>query len=712
MRKRMKMSKKNPFRVSFLCVAVICCVALSIAFFYINYMNDKATRERYAQEKAEQVMEELERQLQQLKEIGLRIIANYEFRPTYFDGDPVREMSMLETFKQYRYYTVLSEEYFLDYGGKWLYRSLGSTLDFEVFLKMKTKDEEERQRFRDELAGVREGLTEICGEPKVLSIFDEIYVLIPLRVTLNDQQNIAVLGFEVKKSALEERFRIASGGIEGGMTLYGEEGILYSNEAEPCSPGEKNVIAAVSQNGLYTFCCHPQKEYGMQSSLFFLQVLLVIFDVALVFVVSNIFAERTYAPIQVLTENYRGKISKKKEQHENALEELKYMMDRMLQSNIESDLQIQENQKILQDQVLQMIVSGNAYFDVQPYLDKVQIYLPGPWYCVISISFEKKERVTEEFLSGLQQELEQISDVNESEYIYVISSKENKLLNVICSVSTEAGGAEIVETVCDVAESFDHEPMIGIGNIYQSLNNLSASFLESMDDMQNRKIRHEKEVNNGFVYNAEELRRMVEALESGTEEAALESLDCFVGSLGRNTMSMLMLQYVLADFLGEVRKLSGKYRLEVSRKNVSLIISAKNVQDFKMAAKNVIHEFCEGYKGIRSQMQEEGSKKICEYIETHFAEYDISIESVAENFHISADAVRKAVLAHTGKLYREYLIYLRIEQAKVLLRQENIPVAELCKMVGYENVTYFTKLFKEVTGVPPARYRKNVVDKR
>ena len=706
------MRKKNPFRVSFLCVAVICCVALSIVFFYINYMNNKATQERYAQEKAEQIMEELETQLQLMKEIAMRIASNYEFQPYYFYGDQVREMSMLESFRQYRYYTVLSEEYFLDYGGKWIYRSLGTSLDFEVFLKKKSKSEEERQRFRDEIAEVREGLTELCGEPRVLAVFDEIYVLIPLKVNGSELHNIAVLGFEVKKSTLEERFRIAGGGIEGGMTLYGEEGILYSNEVEPCSPEQKNVITAVSQNGLYTFCCHPQREYSMQGSLFFLQVLLVLFDVVLVFVISNIFAEKAYAPIQVLTENYRGKISKKKEPHENALEELKYMMDKMLQMNIESNLQIQENQKILREQVLQMIMSGSAYFEAQAYLDKVQIFLPGPWYCVISISFEEEEGVTKEFLNGLQEELEQISDVNENEYIYVISSKEKKLLNVICSVSTEAGKEELVETVCDVAESFAHEPMIGIGNTYRSLNNLSASFLESMDDIQNRKIRHEKEVHNGFVYNAEELHRMIEALESGTEEAALESLDCFVESLSKNTMSMLMLQYILADFLGEVRKLSGKYRLEVSRQNVSLIISAKNVQDFKMAAKNVIHEFCEGYKGIRSQVKEEESKKICEYIEAHFAEYDISIESVAASFHISTDAVRKAVLAHTGKLYREYLIYLRIEYAKVLLRQENVPVAELCKMVGYENVTYFTKLFKEVTGVPPARYRKNVVDKR
>ena len=42
----------------------------------------------------------------------------------------------------------------------------------------------------------------------------------------------------------------------------------------------------------------------------------------------------------------------------------------------------------------------------------------------------------------------------------------------------------------------------------------------------------------------------------------------------------------------------------------------------------------------------------------------------------------------------------------MLLCQEDISVADLCGKVGYGNVSYFIKLFREITGVTPAKYRK------
>ena len=711
MRTTWKLSRKNPFRVSFFAVTVICCIALSIVFYYISYMNNKATREKYAQEKAEVIMSELEMQLQLMENVALNIVSNYEFQPYYFKVDVAKELSMLKTFQQYKYQISLAEEYFLDYGGTRIYKSSGGSRDFDMYIREKSENAEEQKRFREELLEIREEVTKICGDPKVLSIFDGIYVLIPLKVNEGTQYTVAILGFVVQKSALEERFRIASGGIEGEMTLYGEDGILYSNQEEPCSPGQKNVITAVSQNGHYTFCYRPKKEFSMQSGMFLLQILLVLCDAFLVFIIANIFAEKTYKPIQILADKYRGEISEKKKSDASALEELGYMMDTMWQSNIESNLQIQENQKIIRTQVLKMIINGSASWELQSYLEKAQIYLPGPIYCVISISFEEEQRVTKEFLGELQEELEQIPDANEKEYIYIICSYERKILNVICSIPAEEGKEEFVETVCDVAESFEYKPLIGIGNAYQELSNLSASWLESMDAIQCERRKCEKEEQGGFVYDAEELRRILAVLESGNEEAALKKMEGFVEELYRKPMSMLMLQYILADFLGEIRKLGEKYRIDVSRRNISLLISAKNARDFEGAAKKVIHEFSERYEAVRSQAKEEESKQICEYIEAHFAEYDISSESVAAYFHVNRGIVRQAVLEHTGKLYRDYIIYLRIEYAKQLLRQENIPVAELCQKVGYGNVSYFVKLFREVTGVTPSKYRNMVSDK-
>ena len=135
----MEIISKNPFRVSFLSVAVICCVVLSSVFLVISYRNEMNTKKGYVKEKAEQVMTEWETQLFMMKEVALRIVSDYEFQPYYFKKDIAKELSMLETFKQYKYYLALTEEYFIDYGEKWIYCSSGTTSDRNVYIRKKAK---------------------------------------------------------------------------------------------------------------------------------------------------------------------------------------------------------------------------------------------------------------------------------------------------------------------------------------------------------------------------------------------------------------------------------------------------------------------------------------------------------------------------------------------------------------------------------------------
>jgi len=704
----MKIRKRNPFRVSFLAVAVICCVALSIVFYCISNMNSKAIQKKHVREKAEMSMEELETQLQLMEEIALKIVSDYEFWPSYMKKSISRQWDMLEKFERYKYYSTLSDEYFLDYGEEMLYLSSGRISYLETFIDSKSEDEEEKQRFLDELAKVREGLTRICGEPQMVPVFDEIYVLIPLRIEDNLVHKNVILGFLVETDDLERRFRIASGEMKGRITLYGDEGILYSSHEQPVLAEEKDVVTVISKNEDYTICYLPQEEYSLQIGLFFLQLLMILIDAALVLIVANIFAEKTYEPVRVLAETYSSQVLEKKKPYKNALEELKFTMDKVLQSNMESVSQIQENQRIILNQVLGMILSGSNSWELQSYMEKAQIDLPGPLYCVISISFEEEEGVTEEFLSDLQKELEQIPDTNEKERVYAITNMESKTLNVICSIYSEESKEEFLETICDVAESFAYKPVIGIGNTYKAWDRLCASYLESMDKIQDKKKKNGEEKLSGFIYYAEDIQRIMSALESGSEEAALERLKNFVEKMEQSSMSMLMIQYILAEFLSEMTRLSEKYHLEVSMQNVCLLVSVKNVHDFEMVAREVIHDLSKKSEVIRNYVKESEAKKICEYIKEHFMEYDISSESVAAYFHVSTDIVRQAVLLHTGKLYRDYLIYLRIEYAKVLLLQEDISVSELCQKIGYGNVSHFIKMFRESTGVTPAKYRKSV----
>ena len=44
--------------------------------------------------------------------------------------------------------------------------------------------------------------------------------------------------------------------------------------------------------------------------------------------------------------------------------------------------------------------------------------------------------------------------------------------------------------------------------------------------------------------------------------------------------------------------------------------------------------------------------------------------------------------------------------SKTLLLTEELPISEICQRVGYINTSYFIKLFREATGISPAKYRK------
>jgi transcriptional regulator GlxA family with amidase domain len=62
--------------------------------------------------------------------------------------------------------------------------------------------------------------------------------------------------------------------------------------------------------------------------------------------------------------------------------------------------------------------------------------------------------------------------------------------------------------------------------------------------------------------------------------------------------------------------------------------------------------------------------------------------------------------AATGCSLIEYLQNLRIEEAKRLLEQGKLPVEEVSLAAGYEDVSFFRRLFKRLTGSTPGQYRR------
>lgn len=82
----------------------------------------------------------------------------------------------------------------------------------------------------------------------------------------------------------------------------------------------------------------------------------------------------------------------------------------------------------------------------------------------------------------------------------------------------------------------------------------------------------------------------------------------------------------------------------------------------------------------------------------------ISVEDVAKELNYSASHLSRVFKEKNGKGLNHYLNEAKIIYAKELLQQGKY-VYEVCEYLGYKNVQYFSKLFKEYSGITPVEYR-------
>lgn len=90
----------------------------------------------------------------------------------------------------------------------------------------------------------------------------------------------------------------------------------------------------------------------------------------------------------------------------------------------------------------------------------------------------------------------------------------------------------------------------------------------------------------------------------------------------------------------------------------------------------------------------------------------IGLDEIAGKFHISPAYLSSLFSKNTGVTLFEYIINMRMEKAKELLRTTNNKISDICQQVGYENQRYFNQVFKKNIGTTPGNYRENHIVKQ
>lgn len=99
-------------------------------------------------------------------------------------------------------------------------------------------------------------------------------------------------------------------------------------------------------------------------------------------------------------------------------------------------------------------------------------------------------------------------------------------------------------------------------------------------------------------------------------------------------------------------------------------------------------------------------KTAVDFIDSHYMEEDISLNTVANVANVSANHFSALFSQNMGQTFIEYLTSLRMNKAKELLRCTGMRSSEIAGEIGYKDAHYFSYLFKKTQGMTPSDYRK------
>ena len=209
-------------------------------------------------------------------------------------------------------------------------------------------------------------------------------------------------------------------------------------------------------------------------------------------------------------------------------------------------------------------------------------------------------------------------------------------------------------------------------------------------------------------------RSLLESLAQGDKPGTLQKLQEYLAALfaagGGNPAWMNQKALELIVLLSRTLTEKGAdeqqtlFWLQRCQKEVS---QRKNFHDLSAWLYETLSDLLDRTAGYADARHANIIHRCIQYIGTGYAEH-LTLESAARALFLSPDYLSRIFSKETGTSFNRYLNNVRITKAKELIRSGNLRLTDISQMVGYDDQSYFTKVFRRITGMSPNEYRKKV----
>lgn len=393
--------------------------------------------------------------------------------------------------------------------------------------------------------------------------------------------------------------------------------------------------------------------------------------------------------------------------------------------------EITESRKIIKSQFLSSVVANIDSYYSEEMMEDYNLVFTGDAYCGIDIKLdyrdyekydERQDRLTiEQTIVIIEKNLK--GQVKEQ----LICEKDN--LNIYCLINYDLSKSKeikfcinnILTEIQAYLLKFElYEVTIGIGCEVMEFGKIGLSISEAYRAVQNRikvgteRLIYSKSLPLDNILNIDEFFNTY-------KEKFLTSIESYARK---------NLEKCINDIFWEVRSISNidfSCCYSIAEKLINIFFDNIEIKNQEGATlKQHLLKACQhcytltGIKTLLSrhlgdylesslnQLKSENVKPIRiakQYIMEHYSE-KIALEDVAEMVGLNPAYFSVLFKKETGMNFINYLVDLRMEKAKNLLRSTNDTMVAIAQSVGYKDTRYFSQLFTKTVGIKPALYRK------
>lgn len=217
------------------------------------------------------------------------------------------------------------------------------------------------------------------------------------------------------------------------------------------------------------------------------------------------------------------------------------------------------------------------------------------------------------------------------------------------------------------------------------------------------------EIQNFSDFYAIEIEQLKQKVENYIEEKDLQNTNLhmvkLLGDMSKyKALSTVYMHHIFYDLINKCYTKFGIYDNHLIHNRIDSLVKSNNIEKLELIFKEMFEEIAEHCQaGVVDQNGV--AKKVVQIIQNEYSK-DLSLDYIAEKVNLVSSYLSYIFKKETGANLVKYITDFRMEKAKQLLEEGNLKIVQVGKACGYENQSYFNRLFKNYYDMTPKQYRE------